>query len=171
MQQEIPSKQERGIPKKFIAGFIVIAAAVIYLIISSTQANAEYFLTVNEVLARKAELTGKNIRLSGVVLGDSIHYDPDTLTLTFTIAHITGNNVDLEKAGGLAAALHEAAIDPSRKKINIVYKGMKPDLMKDEAQAIVTGMLAADGTFTANEVLMKCPTKYEQAVPGQVATP
>jgi cytochrome c-type biogenesis protein CcmE len=171
MQQETMSKQEHGIPKKFIAGMIVIAAAVIYLIVSSTQASAEYFLTVDEVLARKAELTGKNIRLSGVVLGDSIHYDPDSLTLTFNIAHITGNNADLEKAGGLAAVLHEAAIDPSRNKITVVYKGVKPDLMKDEAQAIVTGKLAADGTFTANEVLMKCPTKYEQAVPGQVATP
>jgi cytochrome c-type biogenesis protein CcmE len=171
MQQEPALKQEHGIPKKFIAGMIVIAAAVIYLIVSSTQASAEYFLTVNEVLARQAELAGKNIRLSGVVLGDSIHYDTDSLTLTFTIAHISGNNADLEKAGGLAAALHEAAMDPSRKKITVVYKGVKPDLMKDEAQAIVTGTLAGEGTFSASEVLMKCPTKYEQAVPGQVATP
>jgi cytochrome c-type biogenesis protein CcmE len=171
MHQEDTSSKEHGIPKKFIAGMIVIAAAVIYLIVSSTQASAEYFLTVNEVLDRQAELTGKNIRLSGVVLGNSIQYDTDSLTLTFSIAHISGNNADIEKAGGLGAALHEAAMDPSRKKITVVYKGVKPDLMKDEAQAIVTGTLAANGTFKANEVLMKCPTKYKQAVPGQVATP
>jgi len=171
MPQDNPSGQEHAIPKKFIAGIIVIIAAVIYLIVSSTQANAEYFLTVDEVLARRETMVGKNIRLSGVVLGDTIHYDPANLTLTFTIAHISGDNADLEKAGGLAAALHAAAIDPDRKKITVVYNGVKPDLMKDEAQAILTGSLADDGSFIASEVLMKCPTKYEQAVPGQVVTP
>jgi cytochrome c-type biogenesis protein CcmE len=171
MPQDNSSGQEHPIPKKFIAGMIVIIAAVIYLIVSSTQASAEYFLTVDEVLARRESLAGKNIRLSGVVLGDTIHYDPANLLLTFTIAHITGDNGDLEKAGGLAAALHAAATDPDRKKITVVYKGVKPDLMKDEAQAILTGSLADDGTFIAREVLMKCPTKYEQAVPGQVVTP
>jgi cytochrome c-type biogenesis protein CcmE len=169
-QGDVP-KQEHAIPGKIIAGMIIIAAAVIYLIVSSTQASSEYFLTVDEVLSNRQAYTGKNIRLSGVVLGDTIRYDPSTLTLSFDIAHISGNNADLEKAGGLAAALHEAVIDPTRNKVNVIYKGVKPDLMKDEAQAIVTGTLAADGSFNASEVLMKCPTKYEGAVPGQVATP
>lgn len=171
MKQEQPARLEQTIPIKFIAGMVVIAAAVIYLIVSSTQASAEYFLTVDEVLARQEELAGKNMRISGVVLGDSIHYDPNSLILSFTIAHIAGDNASIEQAGGLAAALHEAASDPSRKKINIIYKGVKPDLMKDEAQAILTGSLGSDGSFIAKEVLMKCPTKYEQAVPGQVVTP
>jgi cytochrome c-type biogenesis protein CcmE len=170
-QQENVPEKVHALPVKIIVGMVAIATAVIYLIISSTQASSEYFLTVDEVLSKQEMYTGKNIRLSGVVLGDSIQYDSSTLTLSFTIAHISGNNADLEKAGGLAAALHEAAIDPARKKIKVVYKGVKPDLMKDEAQAIVTGTLAADGSFNASEVLMKCPTKYEGAVPGQVATP
>ncbi len=171
MSQDQNTRQEQTIPKKFIAGMLVIAAAVIYLIVSSTQASAEYFLTVDEVLTRQEELAGKNIRVSGVVLGDSIHYDPDNLILSFTIAHIAGDNASIERAGGLAAALHEAATDPGRNTINVVYKGVKPDLMKNEAQAILTGSLGSDGSFVAKEVLMKCPTKYEQAVPGQVVTP
>ena len=43
-----------------------------------------------------------------------------------------------------------------------------PDLMKDEAQAILTGKLASDGTFNASELLLKCPTRYGDAVPNQV---
>jgi cytochrome c-type biogenesis protein CcmE len=39
--------------------------------------------------------------------------------------------------------------------------------MKDEAQAIMTGKLGADGVFQANELLLKCPTKYQEAVPNQ----
>jgi cytochrome c-type biogenesis protein CcmE len=41
-------------------------------------------------------------------------------------------------------------------------------LLRDEAQAIVTGHLGQDGIFRANELLLKCPTKYQEAVPSQV---
>jgi cytochrome c-type biogenesis protein CcmE len=50
----------------------------------------------------------------------------------------------------------------------VVYHGPKPDLLRDEAQAIITGKLDAEGMFEAEELLLKCPTKYEEAVPGQV---
>jgi cytochrome c-type biogenesis protein CcmE len=50
----------------------------------------------------------------------------------------------------------------------VVYKGAKPDLLKDEAQAILTGKVGADGIFYASELLLKCPTKYQAAVPTQV---
>jgi cytochrome c-type biogenesis protein CcmE len=44
-----------------------------------------------------------------------------------------------------------------------------PDLLQDEAQAIMTGLLGDDGVFYADELLLKCPTKYEEAVPGQAS--
>jgi cytochrome c-type biogenesis protein CcmE len=50
-----------------------------------------------------------------------------------------------------------------------VYMGPKPDLLRDEAQAIMTGHVGDDGVFYADELLLKCPTKYEEAVPSQVA--
>ena len=43
-----------------------------------------------------------------------------------------------------------------------------PDLLQNEAQAILTGQLGADGVFYADELLLKCPTRYEEAVPQQV---
>jgi cytochrome c-type biogenesis protein CcmE len=49
----------------------------------------------------------------------------------------------------------------------VIYNGPKPDLLKNEAQAILSGTVNADGSFTATEVLLKCPTKYEEAVPEQ----
>jgi cytochrome c-type biogenesis protein CcmE len=45
-----------------------------------------------------------------------------------------------------------------------------PDLLKDEAQAIVTGKLGADGVFVADELLLKCPSKYAADVPNQVVS-
>jgi cytochrome c-type biogenesis protein CcmE len=41
--------------------------------------------------------------------------------------------------------------------------------MRDEAQAIITGHLGTDGVFHADELLLKCPTKYQEAVPSQVS--
>ncbi len=157
--------QGRG---KFILGGLLILAAVIYLIISATQANAEYFITVNELKSKGSSLIGRNLRISGAVIGSTIQYDPATMNLTFDIAHVPGDNASIEMGGGLAAVLHAAVTDPSRARLTIVYNGPKPDLLRDEAQAIVTGHLGEDGIFHADELLLKCPTKYQEAVPSQV---
>jgi cytochrome c-type biogenesis protein CcmE len=153
---------------KFLLGGFLILAAVVYLIASSTQASAQYFMTVDELNAKGASIVDKNIRVSGAVLGDTISYDSSTLTLSFTVAHVSGDNAEIEKEGGLAVVLHQAVIDPKRSKLKIVYVGVKPDLMRNEAQAIMTGHLGTDGVFYADELLLKCPTKYEEAVPKQV---
>ena len=154
---------------KFIIGGVLILAAVVYLIASSTKASAEYFLTVDEVVTQGQAVVGKNLRLSGAVIGDTIQYDPQTLTLTFDVAHVPGSNREVEAQGGLAAVLHAAVVDPSRTRIKVSYTGPKPDLLKDEAQAIMTGQVGSDGVFHAEELLLKCPTKYEEAVPTQAA--
>jgi cytochrome c-type biogenesis protein CcmE len=152
---------------KFIVGGLLILAAVVYLIASSTQANAEYFMTINELKSKGTDVVGKNLRVSGAVVGSTIQYDPKTLTLSFDVAHVPGDNKEVDAEGGLAAALHTAVVDTTRSRIKVVYTGPKPDLLKDEAQAIMTGHLGSDGVFHADELLLKCPTKYQEAVPNQ----
>ena len=51
--------------------------------------------------------------------------------------------------------------------MTVVYVGPMPDLLRHEAQAIVTGHVDEQGIFHADELLLKCPTKYEEAVPEQ----
>jgi cytochrome c-type biogenesis protein CcmE len=154
---------------KFIIGGLLILAAVVYLIVSSTQASAEYFMTIDELKAKGGEVTGKSLRLSGAVIGDTIQYDPQTLTLTFQVANVPGDNAEIEAQGGLAEVLRAAVADPTRSRITVVYVGPQPDLLRTEAQAIMTGKLGEDGIFYAEELLLKCPTKYEDAVPEQVS--
>ena len=98
---------------KFILGGALILAAVVYLIFSSTQASAEYFMTVDEVKAEGTSVIGKSLRLSGAVLGDTIQYDSETLTLTFDVAHVSGDNLEIEEEGGLAQVLADAVNDPT----------------------------------------------------------
>lgn len=152
---------------KFIVGGLLILAAVVYLIASSTSASAEYFLTVDELHAKGNSVIGRNLRVSGAVVGDTIQYDPQTLNLTFEVASIPGDNKEIEAAGGLAVVLHQAVIDPLRARLKVIYNGPKPDLLRDEAQAIMTGQLGEDGIFYVDELLLKCPTKYEEALPAQ----
>jgi cytochrome c-type biogenesis protein CcmE len=152
---------------KFVIGGILILGAVVFLIWTSTAANAEYFLTIHELDAKGSSVVDRNLRVSGAVIGDSIQYDAPNLTLNFEVADVPADNAVLEQQGGLAEALHQAVIDPARARMKVVYVGPKPDLLRNEAQAIMTGHMGADGTFYAEELLLKCPTRYEEAVPAQ----
>jgi cytochrome c-type biogenesis protein CcmE len=150
---------------KFIVGGVLILAAVVYLIVSSTAANAQYFMTIDEVVLERETVMGRELRVSGAVLGETIDYVPETLTLRFEVAHVPGDLGDIETEGGLAEALYIAVNDPTRSRLQIEYIGPKPDLLRGEAQAIMTGKLGDDGVFYANELLLKCPTRYEEFDP------
>jgi cytochrome c-type biogenesis protein CcmE len=169
MEQAVEARPRFGGRVKFIIGSLLIIIAIAYLIISSTKANAQYFFTIDELISRGQSMVGQNVRISGAVIGDSIQYNPQTLSLNFTIANVPADNKQIEVQGGLAAVLHAAVTDPSRTRMQVVYLGPKPDLLRDEAQAIMTGHIGEDSIFFADELLLKCPTKYEEAVPSQIA--
>jgi cytochrome c-type biogenesis protein CcmE len=154
---------------KFIIGGLLIVAAVVYLIAFNLQGTSQYFMTVQELQNKDAaSIAGRELRVSGAVIGDTIQYDSKSLTLTFTVSNIPGDQKEIDAQGGLAAVLHQAVTNPNAERMQVVYKGVKPDLLRNEAQAIMTGKMGEDGKFYASELLLKCPTKYEDAVPNQV---
>jgi cytochrome c-type biogenesis protein CcmE len=124
-------------------------------------------LTIEELRAMGEEAAGRNITVSGAVLGDTIAYDPSVPRVTFTIVQVSGDLGEVERAGGLATVLHEAVNDPDAPRLAIVYEDVKPDLLQHEAQAILRGQLGEDGRFYADELLLKCPTRYDEDVPAQ----
>lgn len=161
-----PARQTPG-KMKFIIGGILIAAAVIYLIWTSASTNAQYFLTVDEVVLHGEKYAGRDLKVSGAVLGDSIVYDADNMHLEFTIANVPGSQTEIDAQGGMAEVLHQAVMDPSRTRLKVVYYDVMPDLLRNEAQAIMTGRLGEDGIFYASDLLLKCPSRYEEALPEQ----
>jgi len=141
-----------------LAGLLILVASV-WLIITGTASGARYFISVDELVSNP-EWSGVTVRVSGAVLGPSITWDPDSLTIAFTMAAIPAQFDDL------ATALHDAVSDPSVTRLDVVVPDQpKPDLLQHEAQAILTGRLGADGVFTASELLLKCPSRFEEAVP------
>ncbi len=162
-----PTTQSNRQRNKFLLGGFLIISAIIYLIASTTQSTSKYYYTVDELVVEQAAAIGENVRISGAVIGDSISYDADNLTLQFTVAHVPGDSDEIVAKGGLARVLHEAIANPNKARLRISYQGPMHDLLRDEAQAIMDGHLNKDNVFVADTLLLKCPTKYEDELPNQ----
>jgi cytochrome c-type biogenesis protein CcmE len=119
-------------------GAAVILAALIYLIISSTQGSVVYAMTLQELKGRGSSVYGQGVRVGGNVDGGSIAFDANDLTLRFTL--LDGDMT-----------------------LPVEYKGAQPDMFRDEAQVLVEGKYGEDGLFRATKLLLKCPSKYEAA--------
>jgi len=150
---------------KFLIGGIMILGAIGYLIFSSTVTGARFFITIDEIVDNPAYV-GQTVRVSGAVIGESIEYDSENLTLAFTVSHIPAEFDDL------ATALHQSVNDPSLARLPVFIEDeVKPDLLQHEAQAIMTGKLGEDGVFYASELLLKCPSRFEEGAPDGIENP
>ncbi|MFN8527754.1 MAG: cytochrome c maturation protein CcmE [Anaerolineae bacterium] len=156
-----PRKGKSERLKVIIGGGLILAALVI-LIASGTLSGARFFMTVDE-LTQNAAYVGQNVRITGAVIGDSIQYDSRNLIIEFDVANVESNPVDL------GAALHDAVNDPNATILHVrVENQVKPDLLRHEAQAILTGTLGADGVFLATELNLKCPSRFVEGMPPQL---
>ena len=126
---------------KFIIGGLVIVALIGYLIVSSISNAGAYYREVGEVLQQQTALTGKALRVSGNIVTESIDYDAANLDLDFKIS------------------------DPAdaSKQLPIHFHGVQPDQIgREGSSAIVEGTLGSDGVVEANNLLLKCPSRYEE---------
>ncbi|TKJ28134.1 MAG: hypothetical protein CEE40_12415 [Chloroflexi bacterium B3_Chlor] len=75
------------------------------------------------------------VRVSGLVVGETIDWDPQELILRFEIA---------DEGGSLP----------------VVYQGVRPDMFRDGAETVVEGKYAPNDLFEASTLLLRCPSKY-----------
>jgi len=126
---------------KFIVGGVVIVALIGYLIVSSISNAGAYYREVGEVLAQNSQLQGKSLRVNGNIVTESIKYDAPTLSLDFKISDPT----DVSK------------------QLDIHFHGVQPDqITREGSSAIVEGTLGTNGIVEANNLLLKCPSRYEE---------
>jgi cytochrome c-type biogenesis protein CcmE len=156
----VPASPASPIRWKLVLGGVAILAAVVYLIISGTASGARYFITISDLLTGK--YAGQTVRVTGAVIGDTIKYDTEKLIIEFVMVDFAQDHPDL------ALALHNAVKDSTAARVPVRIEGqVKPDLLKHEAQAILTGKLGSNGVFIATELLLKCPSHYEEAEANQ----
>jgi cytochrome c-type biogenesis protein CcmE len=135
-----------------------MAGAIAYLIITAVRNTAEYYMTVSEVSARQGELTGQALRVAGRVGPERISWDPQTLTLAFTLMQPP----PVEGTSGVKA-IAAMASGPS---FHVICRGEpKPDMFAPNRDVIVEGSLMPNGTIEARQVLTSCPSKYTPKQP------
>jgi|SRR5690348_1559103 cytochrome c-type biogenesis protein CcmE len=136
---------------RFMVGAGLIVLAIGYLIATAVRNTSEYYLTVNEVGARQAQLSGQMLRVAGRVKAGAIDWEPATLTLAFTM--VQPPNPDGSPVKPVAAA--------EQAEFRVVARGEpKPDMFAAGRDVIVEGRLGRDGTIEARQVLTACPSKY-----------
>lgn len=126
---------------KYLVGGLLLLTFVGFLIFQvyhATTTTGAYYLTVAELNARVPEIYGERVRVSGNVVVDSEDWNAQEVTLRFAIA------------------------DESLQELPIVFYGPRPDNFQRAASAIIEGELLPDGTFQAETLLLKCPSRYEE---------
>ena len=134
-KESAPMKAGRsGKQVKFFAGGAIVVLVIAYLIFSSMKGATAEYVTTSE--AKAVGLANRMVRVSGVIVGDTINWDAQGLLLKFELSDDAG-------------------------RLPVVYKGLRPDMFQDGATAIAEGKMGADGVFQASQILLKCPSKYE----------
>jgi cytochrome c-type biogenesis protein CcmE len=117
---------------------LVAAAAVlvaVLLAMSALKDQAAYFYTPGD-LARQGALPTGAVRIGGMVQKGSIRRAPDGVTIEFVVTDET----------------------PSRLRVR--YRGIVPDLFKEDKGVVAEGRFAPGGLFVADEILAKHDENY-----------
>jgi cytochrome c-type biogenesis protein CcmE len=129
-------KRLSGKRLKYLIGGLVVVVVVGYLIFTAARGSAAYYLTVQELQQEGPSV--RNVRVAGYVVGESIVWEPRDLHLAFDMVDESG-------------------------QLSVVYSGARPDMFRDQAEVVVEGKMGPDGVFEARTMLLKCPSKYEEA--------
>jgi len=123
-----------------VTAIILIVITVLVLTLGNKQVAA--FSTISQI-AKGGTKAGDRVKVGGAVVAGS--WNKESNPMKFTIKEET----DTQGTG------------PTLK---VVYTGTAPNTFGDGVVAIVTGEIDKDGVVQANEMITKCPSKYESAV-------
>ena len=124
----------------FIAAGVVAIGIATALVLNAFQGNIVFFFSPTQVVAKEAPVD-RAFRLGGMVETGTLRREDDGLTIRFVVTDMAN-------------------------KINVVYKGITPDLFREGKGVVAQGRLSENGTFEAAEVLAKHDENY---MPPEVA--
>ncbi|WP_010161498.1 cytochrome c maturation protein CcmE [Sphingomonas sp. PAMC 26617] len=104
------------------------------LALSALKDQAAFFYAPGDVKKDGLPL-GRAVRLGGMVAGGSIHKLADGVTMRFVVTD------------GLA-------------RVPVAFRGIAPDLFKENSGVVAEGQFNPDGSFTASNLLAKHDEKY-----------
>jgi cytochrome c-type biogenesis protein CcmE len=120
---------------KLLLGGGLIVAALAYLINSGIQEASVYYITPSELKAKGGTVSDRSLRLGGMVVPGSLHWEPQTLKLTFRLTD-------------------------GKEEIPVEHTGSPPDLFKEGAGAVVEGKCLDGGLFQSSMIMAKHSEEY-----------
>ena len=137
-EDEISSQSHR---LRFIILAVVAAAAVGFMVYVAFPGNTQYFLTVGEFVAGEEYQDGQTVRVSGKLVEESFTRPGDSTVSYFQLA---------DKDGTTAHQLDAS------------YVGVMPDLFfNPHSEIILEGRYTPEQVFETDNILVKCPSKYQ----------
>ncbi len=120
----------------FLSGLLAIGA-VVYLSVSGFDDTVVYYKTVNEIMENPAGFADRPVRVNGILVEGSVKAKTGSNEYRFKL--IKQNSI-----------------------MEVSYKGILPDTMREGFELLVQGVFNTNSNlFVANEILTKCPSKYE----------
>ncbi len=130
----------QGPPWRFLVGTLVAVIAIVYVAMSSFDSEV-FFLTVAEAAERAEEVGQQEFRVKGNVVAESHYMREGTLNE------------------------HMFTLQEGGHQLQVFFAGALPDTFSDEAEVVALGRMRVDGVFEAEDVVAKCPSRYEEQVP------
>lgn len=127
---------------KLLLGAVVIAAALGYLIAGGIREAAVYYITPTELKEVGAGTSPRSLRLAGMVVPGSLHWEPQTLKLAFRLSD-------------------------GKEQVAVEHVGSPPDLFREGAGAVVEGTYTNGNIFMAHTILAKHSEEYRPPEKGQ----
>jgi cytochrome c-type biogenesis protein CcmE len=134
-----PAKARRNIG--LLVALLVAVGAMLGLVFSSVDDAAIYSVTVDKVLAQKATLGGRNLRVEGDLVKGTLRHRAEPCEYRFTLTR-GGRELPVRYA--------ECVIPDTFRDV--------PDM---DVQVTAEGELTEEGYLEATHIMAKCPSKYE----------
>jgi cytochrome c-type biogenesis protein CcmE len=136
-----PAKPKPRRELALLGGLLVAAAAILTLVMTNLNQAAIYSKGVDEALAQKDALAGRNLRVQGTLVKGSLARRDSPCEYRFR----------MKKNGA---------------EIDVRYpQCVVPDTFRDvpnvDVDVTATGKITSDGHFQASEIMAKCPSKYD----------
>lgn len=114
---------------------ILAVFGAVVLAMSALKDQASYFYAPGDV-AREGLPLGRSVRIGGLVEPGSIRRDADGVTIHFIVG------------------------DETKARIPVTYKGIVPDLFRENSGVIAEGRFQPSGAFIAEQILAKHDENY-----------
>lgn len=137
------SARRRRTRRRLLLVFALLAAALVFLLVEGLGSSLDYFDTVNQALAHRAQLGTTTFRLEGNVVPGSI------------VSTNTGADFRLCQGANV---------------VNVVNSNSPPQLFQANIPVVVVGHFSSETsrTFLSNTIMVKHSATYTAQYPGRV---